>query len=251
MEIKNVTFKYDKNLILDDISFSIPKGKITTILGSNGCGKSTLIKIMSKNLKCNIGQVLLDGQNINNIKLKDFAKKVAIIHQENNAPHDLKVKELILYGRYPYKPLFKSMSKEDYEIVDDVMLMTDVYRFKDYFIRDLSGGQRQRVFLAMTLAQKTQILFLDEPTTYLDVKYQIQILDIVKKLNREDGLTIVMILHDINQAIKYSDEIIALKNGKIFAQGKTKDVVQKDTIKSIFNIDVEIIEAFQNKVVLF
>lgn len=251
MEIRNLSFKYNKNLILDNISFSIPKGKITTILGSNGCGKSTLIKIMSKNLKCNTGQVFLDGQNINEIKLKDFAKKVAIVHQENNAPYDLKVKELILYGRYPYKSLFKSMSEEDYKIVDEVMYMTDVYHFKDNFIKDLSGGQRQRVFLAMSLAQKTQILFLDEPTTYLDVKYQIEILDIVKKLNREEGLTIVMILHDINQAIKYSDEIIALKDGKIFAQGKTKDIVKKDTIKSIFNIDVEIIEAFQNKVVLF
>lgn len=251
MEIKNVSFNYGEKIILNDISFSIPKGQITTILGSNGCGKSTLFKVMTKNLKYKKGDILLDGENINKISLKDFAKKVAIIHQENIAPDDLKVKELILYGRAPYKNIFSKINQEDYKIVDEVMKMTDTYDLQDFFIKDLSGGLRQRVFIAMALAQKTEILLLDEPTTYLDIKYQIEILELVKKLNKENNLTVVMILHDINQAIKYSDKVIALKNGKVFASGKTEEVIHKQNIKDIFNIDVEVLDIYEKKVVLF
>lgn len=251
MKIRNLKFQYDKKLILDEISFTIPKGKITTILGPNGCGKSTLIKIMARNIKPTSGEIFLYNKNINKIKRKDFAKKVAIIHQENSAPSDLKVIDVVLYGRMPHKSLFEVMNEEDNKIANEVMHLTGIYNLKEQQVSDLSGGQRQRVFLAMALAQRTEILFLDEPTTYLDIKYQIEILKIVKKLNKEQNLTIVMILHDINQAIKYSDEIIILKDKQIFAQGKTKDIIQKDIIKDIFNIDVEIIDFLDSKVVLF
>lgn len=251
MEIKNLSFAYNKDLILDDISFKIPKGKITTIIGSNGSGKSTLFNIMTKNLKPKKGKIILDGKNINNIKLKEFAKKVAIIHQQNTAPPDLKVKELVKYGRLPYQKFCKKLKQKDYEIIENAMKMTDTYSLKDCYINDLSGGQRQRVFISLALAQNTDLLFLDEPTTYLDIKYQIEILELIQKLNKENNLTVVMVLHDINQAIKYSDEIIALKKGKIFAKGKTEEVIKKESIKEVFNINIEVLSIFGKKVVVF
>jgi iron complex transport system ATP-binding protein len=249
MEIKNIEFSYGKNKVLNDISFSIAEGKITTLIGANGCGKSTLFNVITKNLKPQGGSVELNGKNIADIHLKDFAKQVAIVHQYNTAPSDLTVEKLIGYGRIAYCG-FKRDKAEDERYVNFAMDVTGVSSFAKKQISQLSGGQRQRVWIAVALAQNTKILFLDEPTTYLDIRYQIEILRLVKKLNREYGITIVMVLHDINQSIAYSDNIIAMKDGKIIAQGNPESIITEELIKTVYGIELAVKNVDDNKVVL-
>lgn len=240
MEIRNLNFAYGENKILSDFSFNIHKGKITTIIGGNGCGKSTLFNLMTKNLKASSGEIFLDGENIRDIKLKDFAKKVAIVHQHNTAPEDITVKQLVAYGRTPYVHYRRRDHQEDERLINWAMEVTEVTAYQDRCLSELSGGQRQRVWIAMALAQNTKILFLDEPTTYLDVRYQIQLLHLIKRLNKEHGITIVMVLHDINQAIHYSDEIIGLGKGKLIAGGKPDEVITVANIEAIYGLALEI-----------
>ncbi len=241
-KIQDLSFAYDKNLVLRNLNFEISKGKITTLMGSNGCGKSTLLQIISKNLAANEGCVYLGKHNLSNINLKQFATKVAIVHQYNTAPEDVTVEQLVRYGRTPYHRF--NMSKEEKDLddkkVDWAMKITGTTRFKDKSVHSLSGGQKQRVWIAMALAQDTKILLLDEPTTYLDVRYQLQILRLVRKLNQKCGITIIMVLHDINQAIAYSDEVIALSpQGRIIAKGKTNDVIVPEVITKMYGINLE------------
>ena len=245
-EIKDLCFAYNENTpILRHLEFGIKEGKITTIMGANGCGKSTLFQLLTKNLTPDIGTIKLRNKNIGNIELKDYAKKVAIVNQYNNAPDDLKVQELVEYGRTPYQS-FKTDKKEvEYgaKKVEQAMRITGVYQYKDRTVNSLSGGQKQRVWIAMAIAQGTKVLFLDEPTTYLDVKYQIQILRLVKALNEKLGMTIVMVLHDINQALVYSDEIIALsQKGTIITKGKPEEVINTEVINQMYGISLEAIE---------
>lgn len=241
MQTKKLNFKYnEESIILKDINLTIKKGAITTLIGANGCGKSTLLKLMSKNLPIKEGEVYLDNILINDYSLKNFAKKLAFVHQKNSAPDDLTVMKLVAYGRIPHKNILKSNSLEDDEKIEWAMKVTDTIMLKDRLIGNLSGGQRQRVFIAMALAQNTKILFLDEPTTFLDVKYQVEILRLVKQLNEQFQITIVMVLHDINQALSYSDEIIGLKGGNVFVQGNPYDVINKESIKEIYDIELEV-----------
>lgn len=244
MEIKNLSFKYnEETAILEDISLNIKEGKITTLIGANGCGKSTMLKLMSKNIPIKNGEVYLKNILIDDYTLKDFAKELAFVHQKNSAPDDLTVGKLVGYGRIPHKNILKSgNTDEDDKKIKWAMEATDVLHLEHRTVGNLSGGQRQRVFIAMALAQDTKILFLDEPTTFLDVKYQVEILRLVKKLNEELGITIVMVLHDINQALCYSDELIALKSGHVYAQGMPKDVINTQSIKDIYDIDLKIFE---------
>lgn len=240
MEVKELEFSYGKEKVINNISFKIAKGKITTLIGANGCGKSTLFNVMTKNLKAHKGVVLLEGKNISEIPLKQFAKQVSIVHQYNVAPNDLTVEKLIGYGRIAHSGFYKKNKDEDEKWIQWAMEITNVAEFKDSQISDLSGGQRQRVWIAMALAQNTKILFLDEPTTYLDIRYQIEILKLIKRLNKEFGITIITVLHDINQAIHYSDEIIAMKDGKIIAQGAPKDVITEEAIKEVYDINLKV-----------
>jgi iron complex transport system ATP-binding protein len=250
MEIRNLSFKYGSQFVLQSISADIAQGKITTILGPNGCGKSTLLHLMTKNLKPLSGGVYLQGKNIKDIRLKDFSKKAAIVHQCNTAPQDIKVKTLVAYGRVPYLSMYKKNSEEDEEIVEWAMKITNIYQMKDKEVGTLSGGQRQRVFIAMALAQKTKILFLDEPTTYLDVGYQVQILNLIQNLNKTLGMTIVMILHDINQAIHYSDQVIGLKGGRIIAKGDTETIINSQTLYGLFDINLKVLKEKDRSYVL-
>ncbi|MED0888195.1 ABC transporter ATP-binding protein [Bacillus mycoides] len=239
MEIKNVTFSYDNVTDrLKSVSSEIEVGKITIIIGPNGCGKSTLLGVMSRNHDPRSGEVMLDGKAISQYKPKEFARKLAVVHQQNEAPADITVEKLTSFGRMPYKNIFSTQTDEDSEAIERALTCTRLQDKRDKPIHALSGGERQRVWIAMTLAQNTPMLFLDEPTTYLDIYYQLEILELVKELNEVHGLTIVMVLHDINQAIRYSDHIIVMKDGEIVMKGTPHDVVTEDMIKSIYGVEV-------------
>lgn len=239
--IKDLSFAYGKHSVLDGLSFDLHSGKITTLIGENGCGKSTLFHLMTKNLKPGSGEILLKGKRLADIRLKDFAKQAAIVHQYNTAPEDLSVEKLISYGRTPYHTLgLSSDPKEDEERTCWAMEITHTLKYKDKPVSELSGGQKQRVWIAVALAQNTKILFLDEPTTYLDIRYQLQILKLIRQLNREFGITIVMVLHDINQSLYYSDEIVAMKGGTVIAQGVPEEVITSDLVKEVYDVDLRI-----------
>lgn len=242
MEVRDVHFSYGNNEVLKGVSFRVQPGKVTTLIGANGCGKTTLFNVMTKNNKPQQGQVLLHGQDIGEIGLREFAQKAAIVHQYNTAPGDLQVEKLVGYGRLPFSSMWKGMTDEDEACIDWALEVTDSASFRKKKISELSGGQRQRVWLAMALAQKTDILFLDEPTTYLDIKYQIEILRLVQALNKSFGLTVVMVLHDINQAAHFSDTIIGMRQGKIVVDGNANDVISSQTIRDIYNIDLTVKE---------
>jgi ABC superfamily ATP binding cassette transporter, ABC protein len=252
MRVDNLFFAYDKDDIIKGISFEIKDNKITTLMGANGCGKSTLFQLLTKNLKPREGSVFLDQRDIKDIRLKEFAQNVAIVHQYNTAPPDLPVHSLIAYGRIPFfKHFAKAEDKDkDKEIVDWALEVTDMSELKNRRMGQLSGGQRQRAWIAMALAQQPKILLLDEPTTYLDVKFQIEILRLIKSLNKDYSMTIVMVLHDINQAIYYSDEIIGMKKGNILFQGNPDDVITEESIQDMYGIHLKVSNVENQKFVL-
>lgn len=234
-----MSFSYDqKTEQLKSVSSQIPIGEITTIIGPNGCGKSTLLSMMSRNNRPDIGQVTIDAKDIIDYKPKELAKKLAVVHQQNEMNGEITVEKLVAFGRLPYKSLFQGNQDEDEEAIEWALTCTNLLEKRHQQIAALSGGERQRVWIALSLAQKTPILFLDEPTTYLDVYYQLEILELVKKLNRTYGLTIVMVLHDINQAIRYSDHLIVMKSGEIIVEGKPDEIITEDIMKEIYNVDV-------------
>ena len=250
MEAKNVFFSYGKNEILKGASLKIEKGKVTTIMGANGCGKSTLFSLMTKNLAPGKGKILLGGKNISNLRLNEFARKVAIVHQYNTAADDITVERLVSFGRTPHLGMMGIRGEEDERYVNWAMEVTNVSQFRERELSRLSGGQRQRVWIAMALAQGTEILFLDEPTTYLDIRYQIEILELVRKLNREFGMTIVMVLHDINQSIYFSDKIIGLAGGKVIVEGEPEEVITEESIHALYGIDLKVARVDERKFVL-
>lgn len=249
MEIKGLNFYYGKNHVLKDLTFKIKDQKITTVLGSNGCGKSTLFKLCTKELNTQHGIIKLDNKNIEKINRKNFAQKVAIVHQQNKIMGDITVENLVSYGRNPYHSFMQSLCEKDYEEIDFAIKMCGLEEIKDKSINQLSGGQLQRVWIAMAIAQKTKILFLDEPTTYLDIKYQIEILELVKKLNRELSTTIIMVLHDINQALQYSDEIIGMYKGRIEFIGSPEEVLNENSISKIYGANLAV-EKFKGRLIV-
>lgn len=239
--VKDLSFAYAKQPVLQELNVQFREGKITTLIGANGCGKSTLFHLMTKNLKPNAGKILLEGEDIQSIRPRDFARQVSIVHQYNTAPADLSVEKLVSYGRTPYHTMgISSNPKEDEEKIRWALEITHTQKHKDKPVMELSGGQKQRVWIAMALAQGTKTLFLDEPTTYLDIRYQLQILQLIRTLNREYGITIIMVLHDINQSLYYSDEIVAMKGGKMIAQGQPEEIVTPDLIREVYGVDLKI-----------
>lgn len=250
MEVKELSFAYGDNKVLKNTSLVIKRGKVTTIMGANGCGKSTLFSLMTKNLVPRKGKVLLNGKNIQNLHLTDFAKRVSIVHQYNSSSDDITVERLVSYGRTPHMKMLGGRSKEDERLVRWAMEVTNLIKYRDREVSKLSGGQRQRVWIAMALAQNTEILFLDEPTTYLDIRYQIEILQLIRKLNREYGITIVMVLHDINQAICFSDQVIGLKDGKVVVEGMPDQVITTESLRQLYGIDLGVATVEGRKFVL-
>ena len=240
MEVRDLSFAYGKNSVLRGVSVKIEEGKITTIMGANGCGKSTLFSLMTKNLYPKKGNIFLRGKNIQNLNLKEFARQVSIVQQYNTASDDITVERLVSFGRTPHRKMMQSRTEEDERLTEWAMEVTGILAYRDREVARLSGGQRQRVWIAMALAQNTKILFLDEPTTYLDIRYQIEILELVKKLNREYGITIVMVLHDINQAIAFSDLVVGLKDGHVTVDGVPEEVINPDSIQELYGIRLEV-----------
>ena len=250
--VQNLSFAYEKDKpIFSDLNLTLTEGVVTTLIGANGSGKSTLFNLMTKNLKPDAGKIFLRGGEVSLIRLRDFAKLVAIVHQSNTAPADLSVERLVEYGRYPHRTMTRSaQTEEDERMVAWALKTTGLTEYKDKPATSLSGGQRQRAWIAMALAQGTDVLLLDEPTTYLDVRYQLDILRLVRSLNREYGLTVIMVLHDINQSLHYSDEVVALADGQIIAKGDPADVISPELVKQVYKVDLEVTEVHGKPFVL-
>jgi len=240
INIESLSVGYDDKLIIKNMDLGIKKGVITTIAGPNGCGKSTLLKSIGRILKPNSGKISIEGRDIHKTNTKELAKKLSFLPQVSSEPDELTVFELVSYGRTPHLKGFGRLTDEDYEKINFAMKITEIDEFADRPIGTLSGGQKQRVRIATVLAQDTDIIFLDEPTTYLDLSHQLEILLILKKLNREYGKTIVVVLHDINLASRFSDELIMLRHGELIAQGSPIKIMNSENLKKVFDISAKI-----------
>lgn len=241
LEAKNIIAGYDKRVILNKVSLSVPQEKITVIIGANACGKSTLLKTISRLIQPAEGQVLLDMKLIHEIPPKKLAQKLGLLPQSPIVPEGITVVDLVGRGRYPYQNFLKGTTRQDQEAVIEALEIMGITDIANRCVDELSGGQRQRVWIAMALAQQTDILLLDEPTTYLDITYQIEILDLLKDLNKKKGTTIVMVLHDINLSARYADHIFALRKGELVAEGRPEDILDKELIKEVFDLDSVVI----------
>jgi iron complex transport system ATP-binding protein len=241
LETVNLSLSYGGEAIISELSLIIPARQITVFVGPNGCGKSTLLRSMARLLKPAEGQVVLDGTPLGQLSTKEVARRLSIMPQGPIAPEGLSVFQLVKQGRYPYQNWLKQWSQEDERAVRRAMDVTGMTSLIDRPVDSLSGGQRQRAWIAMILAQETDILLLDEPTTYLDMAHQIDILDLLFELNENEGRTIVMVLHDLNLACRYAHHIVAIKNQSVYAQGKPEHVIHSDMIREVFGMDCEII----------
>lgn len=239
---KDLNISYGNLDIVKDLNLSIPKGKITTIIGANGCGKSTILKTIARILQPKSGEIYVNDINIKEQSSKELAKTMAVLPQSPQAPSGLTVEELIAYGRFPHQRGFGKLKKEDIDIITWALEVTGIIEFRDRPIEALSGGQRQRAWIAMALAQQTDILVLDEPTTYLDLAHQLEVLKLLEELNKNQGTTIVMVIHELNNAARFADHMIGVKKGKIACQGSAYEVMTKENLKTLFNIDAEIVE---------
>lgn len=237
---EEVSVGYGEKTIVKDLKVNIPDQQITTIIGSNGCGKSTLLKAMTRIISHQSGSIVLDGENITKQNTKELARKLAILPQNPESASGLTVGELVSYGRFPYQKGFGRLTKRDLEVIEWALEVTGTTDFKYEPVDALSGGQRQRVWIAMSLAQETDMIFLDEPTTYLDMAHQLEVLELLQKLNQEEGRTIVMVLHDLNQAARFADYIVAMKDGEIVKAGDSEEVIERDVLREVFQIDAEI-----------
>lgn len=240
MNTKNIAVGFDGKSVLENLSLEIEKGQIISILGPNGSGKSTLLKILSRNLKPDKGSVYLDGHNLIELSAKVVARKMAVLPQSPEAPKDLTVRDLVEYGRYPHQKWWQGRSGEDDECVNWALQQTGLEEMSGRIVSTLSGGERQRVWIAMALAQKPEVLLLDEPTTYLDICHQLEIMELLAEFNRVHQITVAMVLHDINHAARYSDSIVVLHQGKVFAVGRPEDVITPHTLRTVFGVESEI-----------
>lgn len=239
---RKLTLAYDGADIISDLNLAIPAGKISILVGANGCGKSTLLRGLARLLKPRVGTVYLDGKSIYKLSTKEVAKQLGILPQGPTAPEGLTVQELVAQGRYPHQGWLQQWSKEDERITQQALIVTNMVNLAHRPLETLSGGQRQRAWIAMSLAQDTEILLLDEPTTFLDLAHQVEVLDLLYDLNQSQGRTIVMVLHDLNQACRYADYLIAIASGQIFAQGAPADIVTEEMIRQVFKLECCIVK---------
>ncbi|MDO4321133.1 MAG: ABC transporter ATP-binding protein [Lachnospiraceae bacterium] len=239
---EHIVSGYEERIVVQDVSIAIPPHKISVIIGANACGKSTLLKTVSRLIRQQSGQVTLDGKEISTLQSKKLAQILGLLPQSPIVPEGIAVGDLVGRGRFPHQRMLAGWSKADYEAVAEAMEIMNITELANRSISELSGGQRQRVWIAMALAQQTDILLLDEPTTFLDISYQVEILDLLTDLNEAYGTTIVMVLHDINLSARYADHIFAMRDGALVASGKPEEVITRENIKKIFDMDSVIIK---------
>ncbi len=241
LSAENLTLAYDQNVIIRELGVRVPEGKITALVGPNGCGKSTLLRALARLLKPKNGSIYLDGQAISTLSTKAVAKKLGILPQGPTAPEGLTVRELVAQGRYPHQGFFQGWSRRDEAALLWALETTQMLKLADRALDALSGGQKQRAWIAMTLAQETPILLLDEPTTFLDMAHQVEVLSLLDELNAREGRTIVMVLHDVNQACRYAHHLIALKAGKIVSQGSPDAVIDEALLQKVFELECRVV----------
>ena len=238
----SLTLAYDEQPVVDDLHLVVPRGRITAVVGANGCGKSTLLRALARLMRPREGCVLLDGRKIDEVPTKEVAKRLAILPQSPIAPDGLSVEDLVARGRYPHQTLFRHWSAGDEAAVEAALEATQMAELRDRPIDELSGGQRQRAWIAMTLAQETEILLLDEPTTFLDLAHQIEVLDLLGDLVADHRRTVVMVLHDINQACRYADQLVAMRDGRVHAAGPPADIVDAALVEDVFGVVAHVTE---------
>lgn len=232
---------YTNHLVVDGLNLDIRGGTATCVIGPNGCGKSTLLRAMARLLPARSGAVLLDGKRIDQIPTREVARTLGILPQAPQAPEGLTVADLVARGRQPHQSWYRQWSTDDEAAVAEALELTGMADLADRTVDELSGGQRQRAWISMALAQGTDLLLLDEPTTYLDLAHQIDVLDLVQRLHDEMGRTVVMVLHDLNLAARYADHLVAMKNGQIVVQGTPEDVLTENTLLEVFGLDAKVV----------
>ncbi len=241
LRAENVTLAYDQRSIVHELNVDIPDSSFTVIVGANGCGKSTLLRGLARMLNPTAGTVLLDGQQIRSLPSKEVARRLGLLPQGPIAPDGITVADLVARGRYPHQGLFRQWSPADELAVSDAMAATHVDDLAEAFVDELSGGQRQRVWLAMALAQQTPIMLLDEPTTFLDIAHQVEVLDLCADLHEHRGHTLVVVLHDLNHACRYATYLIAMRGGRIVTEGHPADIITADLVEEVFGLRCRII----------
>ncbi len=241
LEAANLALAYGDRTIVPDLSLVVPPGRVSVIIGGNGCGKSTLLRGLARLLAPTSGAVLLDGKSIHSLGSKQVAKVMGLLPQTPVAPEGITVADLVGRGRYPHQGWFRQWSTADDRAVAEALVATDTLGLADRPIEEMSGGQRQRVWIAMALAQETDLLLLDEPTTFLDLSHQLEVLDLLTDLNRQRGTTVVIVMHDLNLACRYADHLIAMGDGRVVAEGRPHDVINAETIRSVFGLEASIV----------
>lgn len=232
---------YDQRVVCDQLSVQIPRGAITTIIGPNGCGKSTLLRALCRLIEPRAGQVVFDGRALSGFGRRELARRVGFLPQASTVPPGISVRELVSRGRFPYQGFLRQWSREDEDAVDRALAETGLTGNADRLVEQLSGGQRQRVWIALVLAQDTEVLMLDEPTTYLDIAHQLEVLELCRRLNTELGKSLVMVLHDLNLAARYSNRLIAMKDGRIVAEGAPSELLTPQRIEEVFGMRARVI----------
>lgn len=240
LTVESISIRYEQKSIINNFSFSVKQGEVVTIIGPNGSGKSTLLKAISRTLPYHGGKVKLEGVDLKSLSAKQVARTMCMLSQKNLAPSDMTVVDLVSYGRYPHKKWYEKLNQDDTDIVHWAIEKTHLSAYKDRTVVSLSGGESQRAWIAMALAQRPKVLLLDEPTTYLDISHQHEVLELVRELNRDMGMTVVMVLHDLNQASSYSDSIVVVKEGEKAMHGEPDQVMTADMIRRVYRMDAEI-----------
>jgi len=242
LDAQQLELGYDGTTVIRSLDCSLEKGRITAFIGRNGCGKSTLLRALARLMKPSAGTVLLDGKSISTLPTKEVAKRVAVLPQSAIAPEQWTVTDLVAQGRYPHQAFFNQWSPEDEAAIEKALALTQLSPLADRRVDSLSGGQRQRAWIAMALAQETEILLLDEPTTFLDMAHQIEVLEVLADLNRSEGRTIAMVVHDLNQAARYAHHVVAISDGGIHSEGAPAAVLTEEMVRDVFGITCRIID---------